>query len=186
MSKSKRVLGIVASPHGSGNTATLVKEVLKGAQEKGYETELICLGDMRLYPLVATDLGKPWDVTDPEDDFEPVFSSLERMDAFVFGTPIYFDHISDRAKLFIDRMVRLADPTVRSRFPKNIPAVVIITYGDRRPTLYDGVIKWIERILRYFNNIKVVATLKAAGTKQKKVSERKELLEKARQIGKSL
>ncbi|MDH5713506.1 MAG: hypothetical protein OEY83_06175 [Candidatus Bathyarchaeota archaeon] len=45
MKGSKRVvLGIVASPHNSGNTATLVKEVLKGAEEKGYETELKCLG----------------------------------------------------------------------------------------------------------------------------------------------
>jgi len=54
MKSSKRVLGIVASPHNSGNTATLVKEVLKGAEEKGYETDLKCLGDLKINPLIAS------------------------------------------------------------------------------------------------------------------------------------
>ena len=51
METSKRVLGLVCSPHNSGNTAILTREVLKGAMEKGYETELKCLGDFNINPL---------------------------------------------------------------------------------------------------------------------------------------
>ena len=58
MKSSKGVLGIVASPRNSGNTAILVKKVLKGAEEKGYETDLKCLGDLKINPLVASTSDK--------------------------------------------------------------------------------------------------------------------------------
>jgi multimeric flavodoxin WrbA len=186
MSRSKRVLGIVASPHNSGNTAALVKAVLEGAREKGYETDLKCLGDMRVYPLIESNSGEPYGVTDPNDDMEPVFSSLEKADIVVFGTPIYFGHVSDRAKIFIDRLIRYEEPDRKRRLPKNARAVAIITYADSRKGLYNGVIRWIEEALGYLNHMKVVATLKAEATDVNPVVKREDLLEKAREMGTNL
>ena len=195
MKSSERVLGIVASPHNSGNTATLVKEVLKGAEEKGYETDLKCLGDLKINPLIASASdeqsvwssfsNKPYGVTGPKDDMELVYSSLEKMNVLVFGTPIYFDHVSARAKIFIDRLIYYARKNTRNRFPKNVPAVVIITYEDFKPEAYDNVVGWIKHTLEYFK-VKVVATLKAENTVMNLVANREELLKKAHQIGKNL
>jgi multimeric flavodoxin WrbA len=185
MKPRRRVLGIVASPHNSGNTATLVKAVLKGAEEKGYETELRCLGDLKLLPLVES-TSEPYDVAGPKDDVESIFSSLEKMDIVVFGTPIYFGHVSDRAKIFIDRLIYYEKPERKARLPKGASAIIIITYADDRPKLYDGVIEWLKDVMKYLNGMKVVATLKAEGTDEKPVEKRKDLLEKARKLGESL
>lgn len=185
MKSSKRILGIVASPHNSGNTATLVKAVLEGAEEKGYETELKCLGDLKMYPLVES-TSEPYGVTGPKDDTESVFSSLEKTDVIVFGTPIYFGHVSDRAKIFIDRLIYYEKPERKARLPKGASAVIIITYADERPKLYDGVIEWLKDVMKYFNGMKVVAALKAEGTDENPVEKREDLLEKARKLGKSL
>jgi multimeric flavodoxin WrbA len=185
MKKPKKVLGIVASPHNSGNTATLVKAVLKGAEEKGYETELKCLGDLKLLPLVES-TSEPYGVTGPEDDMESILSSIEKTNAIVFGTPIYFGHVSDRAKIFIDRLICYEKPERRARLPKGASVVIIITYADSRPKLYDHVIDWLRDAMKYLNGMKVVAALKAEGTDENPVEKREALLKEAHKVGASL
>ncbi|RLI46955.1 hypothetical protein DRO69_01920 [Candidatus Bathyarchaeota archaeon] len=196
MGSSKRVLGIVASLHNSGNTAMLVKEVLKGAEEKGYETDLKCLGDLKINPLIASASDKqsiwspysnrPYGVTAPKDDMELVFSSLEKMNVLVFGTPIYFDHVSARAKIFIDRLIYYLEEKTKNRFPKNVPAVIIITYEWDKPEAYSSVVEWIKNTLEEYFEMKVVASLQAEDTVKNPVANREDLLEKARQIGRNL
>lgn len=186
MKNRKRVLGVVASPHNSGNTATLVKEVLKGAEEKGYETDLKCLGDLNINPLVASTSDKPYGVTGPKDDMESINSSLEKMDVLVFGTPIYFDHVSDRAKIFIDRLIYYENESTKDKFPKNVPAVIVITYEWDKLEAYGSVIKWIKNTFEEYFKMKVVASLQAENTVKNPVTGREDLLEKARQIGRNL
>jgi len=196
MESSKRVLGIVASPHNSGNTAILVKEVLKGAEEKGYETDLKCLGDLRINPLIASASDKqsiwspysdkPYGVTAPKDDMELIYPSLEKMNAFVFGTPVYFDHVSARAKIFIDRLIYYIEESTKDRFPKNVRVVIIITYGWDKSEAYSSVVEWIKDTLEEYFKMKVVASLQAEDTAKNPVANREDLLKKARQIGRNL
>ena len=40
-----KIMGIASSPHRDGNSVTLLREALKGAQEAGAETEEIYLPD---------------------------------------------------------------------------------------------------------------------------------------------
>jgi multimeric flavodoxin WrbA len=186
MKSSKRVLGIVASPHNSGNTATLVKEVLKGAEPKGYETELKCLGDLKINPLIASASDKPYGVTGPKDDMELIYSSLEKMNALVFGTPIYYDHVSGRAKIFVDRLIYYDKESTKDRFPKNVRAVIIVTYEWNKPEAYSSIVGWIKNTLEEHFKMKVVATLQAENTEKNPVANREGLLKKARQIGRNL
>jgi multimeric flavodoxin WrbA len=185
MKESKKVLGIVASPHDSGNTANLVKAVLKGAEEKGFETELKCLGGLKIFPLVES-TSEPYGVTGPKDDMESIFSSIEKSEVIVFGTPIYFGHVSDRAKIFIDRLIYFETPERKARLPKGTRAVIIVTYADDRPKLYDNVLEWLEDVMKYLNGMKTVAKLRAEGTDENPVEKRRDLLQKAYQIGRSL
>jgi multimeric flavodoxin WrbA len=185
MKPHKRVLGIVASPHNSGNTATLIKAVLEGAKEKGYETELSYLGDLKIYPLIESH-SEPYGVTGPKDDMETIFSSLEKTDVIVFGTPIYFGHVSDRAKIFIDRLIYYENPERKARLPKGGRAVIAITYADSNSKLYDNVIDWLKDVMKYLNGTRVVAVLKAEGTDENPVEKRRKLLEEAYGVGASL
>ena len=186
MKSPMRVLEIVASPHSSGNTATLVKEVLKGAEEKGYETDLKCLGDLKINPLIASTSDKPYGVNGPKDDMELIYSSLEKMNAFVFGTPVYFDHVSARAKIFVDRLIYYDEKSKKNLFPKNVPAVIIITYEWEKPEAYSSVVEWIKNTLEEYFKMKVVASLQAESTVKNPVVNREDLLKKARQIGRNL
>jgi multimeric flavodoxin WrbA len=192
----KRILGIVASPRNSGNTATLVKEVLKGAEEKGHETDLKCLGDLNINPLTASASdresiwsrygNKPLGVTGPKDDMELIYSSLEKMNVLVFGTPIYFDHISAQAKIFIDRLIHYSGESAKGRLPKDATAVIIVTYEWKKPNAYSDVVKWIKGRLESYWKMKVVATLQAEDTVRNPVVNREDLLNKARKIGTNL
>lgn len=184
-----RVLGIVASPHCSGNTATLVKEVLKGAVENGYETELLCLGDLNINPLIACASDEPYGVTGPEDDMELIYSSLEGIRCLVFGTPIFFDHISARAKIFIDRLIYYSKGDTKDRFPKHVKVVIIATYAWKKPEAYSNVVEWLKDRLEYYGaywKLQVTATLQAENTLKEPVADRSNLLRKARQIGRTL
>jgi multimeric flavodoxin WrbA len=186
MESSKKVLGIVASPHNSGNTATLVGEVLKGAEEKGYETDLKCLGDLKINPLIASASDKQYGVNGPKDDMELIRSSLEKMNTLVFGTPIYYDHVSARAKIFIDRLIYYNKESTKNRFPKNARAIIIITYEWDKPEAYSSVVEWIKNTLEEYFKMKVVASLQAENTVKNPVANREDLLEKAREIGRNL
>jgi len=184
MAGSRPVLGIVAGPRCSGNTAALVEEVLRGAGDAGRETGLLCLGKLAIGPLVESSGGEPFGVTGPEDDMLGIFRSLEGMGAFVFGSPIYYDHISARTKTFIDRLIYYNDK--KDRFPGGIPAVLAITYEWNKATAYDDVMDWmVERFEHYFK-MEVVGKLVAEGTSRTPVSDRPELLEKAYEAGRLL
>jgi len=183
---SKRVLGIVASPHNSGNTATLVKEVLKGTEERGYETDLKCLGDLKINPLITSASDKPYGVGGPKDDMKLIHSSLEKMNTLVFGTPIYYDHVSARAKIFIDRLIYYNKESRKNLFPKNTSAIIIVTYEWDKPEAYSSVVEWIKHTLEAYFKMKVVASLQAENTVKNPVANREDLLKKARQMGRNL
>ncbi|MCW4035755.1 MAG: hypothetical protein NWE75_01035, partial [Candidatus Bathyarchaeota archaeon] len=98
-------------------------------------------------------------------------------------------HVSDRAKLFIDRLhyySKTHGEEYRSRFPDGVKAVTINTYEASGPERYDGVLEWMNRRLEYYWRMDVVASLKAEATTRKPVATRGELLEKAVEIGRSL
>ena len=186
MKNSKRVLGIVAGPHNSGNTAKLVREVLRGASDKGHETEQKCLGDLDINPLIASTSDERFGVAGPEDDMESIYPSLEKMNVLVFGTPIYYDHVSARAKTFIDRLIHYSRDDMRERFPKNVEAVIIITYEWDNPEAYNSVVEWIKGRFEHYWKMSVVASLKAENTVKNPVVNRGDLLKKAYEIGENL
>jgi len=169
---------------------------LKGAEEKGYETDLKCLGDLRINPLIASASDKqsiwspfsdrPYGVTAPKDDMELIFPSLEKMNVLVFGTPIYFDHVSSRAKIFVDRLIYYIQKSTKDRFPKNVRVVIIITYEWDKPDVYGSVVEWIKHALGVYFKMKAVASLQAENTMKNPVVNREDLLKKARQIGRNL
>lgn len=181
-----KVLGIVGSPHKDGNTANLVEAVLDGAMEQGNEIKLFHLSDMNIGPLGKAE-GKK--VSYPQDDMLKLYPHIEAMGALVLGSPIYYDHVSERTKLFIDRLhyySKTHGEEFRRRFPENVKAVTIITYEWEDPESYQEVLGWINRTLNHYWNIDVVGSLKAYGTTKNLVSNRKDLLEKGRQMGRTL
>lgn len=104
-----KCIAIQSSPNLEGLTSSLVQAVLRGFEAVGGETELIHLNGMDIKPCIACEGG--WgECRDGdcilEDDFESIRQKIQRADAFVFATPVYFGDLSESAKRFLDRLRR--------------------------------------------------------------------------------
>jgi multimeric flavodoxin WrbA len=180
-----KVLGIVAGPRRKGNTALLVEEVLAGAKEEGNDISIFYLGEMNISPLGDAEVGYSY----PDDDFTKIMPHLETMGALVLGTPIYYDHVSSRAKLFIDRLYyygKTHGEEYRKLFPDNVNCVNIISYGWDREDVYNNVLDWMNGRMTHYWNMKIIGNLKAYGTGSRPVKSNKEILFKARELGRKL
>jgi multimeric flavodoxin WrbA len=143
------------------------------------------LSDLEIKPLEAGKNGYLY----PDDGFKELMPHIESMDALVLGTPIYYDQVSSRAKLFIDRLYYYSKShgdEYREKFPDGVKFISAVTCGWDKADAYDGVVDWLEgRMINYWN-MSVIGALKAYGTGNKPVKDNKSLLKRARELGKSL
>ena len=180
-----KVVGIVAGPRKTGNTARLVEEVIAGAGMAGHETLMFYLSEMDVAPLGADEDGYVY----PIDGFSELMPHLESMGALVLGTPIYYDHVSARAKIFIDRLYYYSKShgdEYRKLFPDHVKFVGVFSCGWDNPDVYGEVVDWLNGRMSHYWNMDIVDSLKAYGTGNKPVKDNQNLLKKARLIGESL
>lgn len=180
-----KVVGIVAGPRKTGNTARLVEEVVSGAKDVGHETLMFYLSEMEVAPLGADEDGYVY----PEDGFSELMPHLESMGALVLGTPIYYDHVSARAKIFIDRLYYYSKShgdEYRTLFPDHVKFVGVFSCGWDNPDVYGEVVDWLNGRMSHYWNMDINDSLKAYGTGNKPVRDNQGLLRKARSLGESL
>jgi len=99
-----KILAINGSPRRKGNTSLMLAELRRGAEETGaiYE-EIIadqlnleyCSGCLRCNLLKRCSIKK--------DDWPNLSEKILNADALVFGTPIYFHHVTAPLKKVLDR-----------------------------------------------------------------------------------
>lgn len=105
-----KVVGIQSSPNLDGLTCQLAEAALDGAKSEGAQTELVHLNRLRLESCKAHDRG--WGTCRDEgkclieDDFQTLREKINKADALVFSTPVYFGDVSESAKRFLDRWRR--------------------------------------------------------------------------------
>jgi multimeric flavodoxin WrbA len=105
------------------------------------------------------------------------------------GTPIYYDHVSARTKLFIDRLHFYSmthGQEYHQKFQRNVKFISIVTFEWDKPDAYDAVIHWINERMNQYWKMQLVASLKAEGTHKTPVSERYMLLQNAKELGRTL
>ena len=111
----KKIVILNASPRKDKNTATLLKEVQRGAEEAGAEALYVNLIDLTFTgcrSCFACKLkGNKCDgVCAVRDELRPVMESIRTADAFVIGSPIYW---SFPTGMFRNVMERLLFPILR-------------------------------------------------------------------------
>ncbi len=102
-----RVLGIVGSPRKNGNTEILMKEVLKVAGAAGCETEMFLMSEKKVEPCDACGTCFELGSCVVQDDMQELYAMLDRADAIIFGSPVYFGSVSAQTKAVMDRMFAL-------------------------------------------------------------------------------
>jgi len=129
MPDSKKVIAVNGSPRKKWNTATLLEKTLEGASSQGAQTELIHLYDLGFKGCIScfackTRGGGNYGRCAVKDDLTPVFARIEKSDAVVLGSPIYFGAVTGEMRSFLERWL----------FP-------YLTYTDPPRTLFPGKIR---------------------------------------------
>jgi NAD(P)H-dependent FMN reductase len=98
-----KVVGISGSPRRGGNTETLLREMLRGAEEAGAETRLFILSKMNISPCRHCDGCLAEGECVVKDDMWLIYPEIESLDALVLASPIHFYGVTAQAKAMIDR-----------------------------------------------------------------------------------
>lgn len=97
------VLGIAGSPRRGGNTEMLLDSALQGAMDRGAEVRKVALSELRFSGCISCGKCEADGICPLEDDMKELYPLIERADAIILASPIYFDGVTSQAKAFIDR-----------------------------------------------------------------------------------
>jgi len=129
------VIGVAGSPRKNGNSATLMRAVLKGAARAGAETKEVYLDGLALRGCQGCDVCSPRGNCILNDELTPVLEELRRADGWVLASPIYYDSVSGQMKTFFDRCRTFTrDPDTHELRPQlegRRRGVVVVSYEDK-------------------------------------------------------
>ena len=99
-----KVLLINGSPHHSGNTARVLAEMVKVFEAEGIESEIVQIGHLAIPGCRACNACKKTGRCFTDDIVNEVASKLEKADALVLGSPVYYASANGTMISFLDRL----------------------------------------------------------------------------------
>nr|WP_319540645.1 flavodoxin family protein [uncultured Methanospirillum sp.] len=180
------VVGFNGSPRVNGNTATVIRHVLKGAEDAGASTELIQIPGLSISGCQACRYCKEHDICRIDDDMQDLYSKIRAADAIIIGTPVYFADMTGQIKQFIDRWVALIDENFKSRISEGKKAGVIVTQGSPDTSQFKSVLPVFDFALTYLTFTVTDHLIIGGLFNPDEVLGRPDELQKAYQIGKTL
>lgn len=105
----KNIFVIQGGGRPRGNTAQLVEQFVRGAQDAGHHVEVVNLLKTEVRGCLgcnACRYGKP---CVQKDDWNALVPKIKAADCLVFASPMYFWTLSARIKAFIERFYSIAE-----------------------------------------------------------------------------
>jgi len=108
--KMKKVLIFNASPRKNFNTAKLLKEAQKGAEQAGAQVEYFNLYDYNFKGCMSCFAcqrkgSTTNNVCAIKDEIRPLLEKCVQADALIFGTPVYFSYPTGVFRSFVERLM---------------------------------------------------------------------------------
>jgi multimeric flavodoxin WrbA len=98
-----RIVAIYGSPRRNGNTATLLKQAVKGARDAGAEVREFVLRDLKMSPCLEIYQCKTTGRCAIQDDFQILHDEMLSADGLILASPIFFYTVSAHTKILMDR-----------------------------------------------------------------------------------
>jgi multimeric flavodoxin WrbA len=181
----KKVVAFMGSPRKNGNTATLVKEVIRGAQDGGAETAIFNLYDVNIKPCQGCLVCRKTGQCVLQDDFQNLFKHIIDADVVVFGSPVYIWQVTAQMKLLWDRLCGLFDENYKARYAAK-STVMVYSQGNPNEQAFQTSFQTNEAVLKMFGLNVVDTILVTGGGEPNTAADNKELLLKAYETGKAL
>jgi len=180
-----KILAVVGSPRGGGNTDVLVSKIAEGARAGGAEVETLHLGDLQVRECDGCHACWRGRVCSKDDDMRQVYPKIAGCDAIVFGTPVYWYGPTALMKAFIDRFVYFNCEAKRPQVRDKKAVVAVVLEEDREQT-WKPVVEFFERSLAYLE-MELAGTIVVPGVGAKgAIRSKPERLEEAMHLGKRL
>jgi multimeric flavodoxin WrbA len=101
-----KVLAINGSPRKDGNTAILIRHILRELEQEGIETETIQIGGKKIHGCTAC--MKCFENRDGKcaienDMVNSIIEKMREADGIILGSPVYFLDVTTEMKALIDR-----------------------------------------------------------------------------------
>ena len=187
--RGKKILLVMGSPRKEGNSATLAKKVVAGAEATGAEVESFYLHGMNIKPCTACDTCREEEVKDCviEDDMQTLYPKLRKADALVIASPIYWFTISAQTKLFMDRWYALGGPQEEYAAFAGKRIGIVLTYADVDPFV-SGAVNALRTFQDAFNYVggEIVGMIYGSASEAGEIENNRDLMEEAYELGKKL
>jgi multimeric flavodoxin WrbA len=128
-----KILALFGSPREKGNSTTLAKKIILGAESKGATVESIYLNGLDIKPCQGcyacqAEESKGCIV---DDDMQDIYPKIIEADALIIASPVYYFTMSAQTKIFMDRCLALfnQNPEGSPLYGKNI--AIAMAYGDK-------------------------------------------------------
>lgn len=178
---SKNILIITGSPRKGGNTDHLAEAFAKGAKASGH-TVTVFNASKNIGGCKACDTcwskGQACSFTDAFTELEPL---LEKADALVLATPLYWFGFSAQMKACLDRLYAYMSPNAL-RTLKIKECALLVCAGDTDMQVFDGLVHTYDIMMKYIN-WNNAGTLLIPGVMEKGDILKTDALEKAEKMG---
>lgn len=184
----KKILIVMGSPRKEGNSATLAKQVIAGAESTGAQVESFYLHGMDIQPCTGCDgcRGETEKDCVIDDDMQTLYPKLREADALVIASPIYWFTVSAQTKLFMDRWYAFGGDEEYAAFAgKRIG--IVLTYGDTDP-FTSGAVNALRTFQDAFNYVgaKIVGMIYGSASEAGEIENNRDMMERAYALGKQL
>jgi NAD(P)H-dependent FMN reductase len=99
----KKVIGLLGSPLSDGNTAKLLDQALKGAEDAGCIVEKILVTNLDFQACEEMMFCKDHDTCIIDDDMQHLYPKFKEMDCLIIATPVMTMGIPGKLKSMMDR-----------------------------------------------------------------------------------
>lgn len=185
------VIGIAGSARKKGNSATLMRAILKGAVLAGADTKEVYLNGLVFKGCQGCEKCSPKGKCILDDDLTSVHNELRQADGWVLASPIYYGSVTGQMKTFFDRCRTFTrDPKTQELKPQlkgKRKGVLIVTYAaEPREDYYHEAERLAHYLgwMGYFSKVEIISEGKLEP--RDAAETRPELLARAEELAKGL
>ena len=178
----KKIIGFSGSPRKQGNTEFLVNKILSGAKEKGAETKLINLSELKVGGCKSCFYCKKNEGCAIKDDMQEIINEIKNADSIIIGSPIYMWQMTSQTKAFVDRLFSFYNSPLSGAL-NGKKCILAFTHGSPDDS-YRSYIDSTSKMLNFLG-FKVIGTL-AVGNANNGINSNTNILSKAYNLGQSL
>ena len=193
MSEKLSIVAIIGSRRKQGNTNWMARQILRGAESAGAETEIIYLGDYDLEACTGCEGCARSFSCVIRDDYSEIVRRLDRAHGVVLASPTYWYSVTSDMKRFIDRsysLIQFPEGDRRlwiSKYEKSGKACVTVAVCEQADASMMGNTATLLNDFSHDLGFKLIASLKGLGVFEAgTIQQDSDLAEEAFQAGKRL